>query len=93
MVGRRITAGGLIALLALSVQSKEPVNTEKMDDAQPSLALLEFLGSFETPQGEFVDPLSLVDKSKEQQHPSLNKNEALLEHKEEGQQLEKSDEN
>lgn len=31
------------------------------EDAPPSMELLEFLGSWETPEGEWVDPLQLAE--------------------------------
>ena len=37
-------------------------------DETPSMELLEFLGGFETPEGEWLDPMMLVDESQDQQN-------------------------
>jgi hypothetical protein len=36
-------------------------------DEQPSMELLEFLGGFETPDGEWLDPLMLADEREHHQ--------------------------
>jgi hypothetical protein len=36
-------------------------------DEQPSMELLEFLGGFETPDGEWLDPLMLADERERRQ--------------------------
>lgn len=49
---------GILCLLPAAVPADEPET--KQDDTSPSLELLEFLGAWETPEGQWVDPLSLV---------------------------------
>ncbi|MEW8323048.1 MAG: hypothetical protein AB2606_10435 [Candidatus Thiodiazotropha taylori] len=41
----------------------------------PSMELLEFLGGFETPEGEWLDPLLLVDDRQAQQDDVVQENE------------------
>jgi hypothetical protein len=36
-------------------------------DQLPSMELLEFLGGFETPEGEWLDPMMLVDERESRQ--------------------------
>jgi len=48
----------LLCLLPAAALAGEP--KKGRDEAAPSLELLEFLGAWETPEGQWVDPLSLV---------------------------------
>ncbi|MCG8487831.1 MAG: hypothetical protein AB2551_21550 [Candidatus Thiodiazotropha sp.] len=41
----------------------------------PSMELLEFLGGFETPEGEWLDPLMLVDDREAQQDDVVEEND------------------
>jgi hypothetical protein len=41
----------------------------------PSVELLEFLGGFETPEGEWFDPLLLLDQHKPQQDKVVQEND------------------
>jgi hypothetical protein len=47
-----------LTLLATNAGAQEP---PRVDDAGPSLELLEFLGEWQTAQGDFIDPLQLQD--------------------------------
>ncbi len=49
---------GMLCLLPAAVLAGEPKTGQ--NEAAPSLELLEFLGAWETPEGQWVDPLSLV---------------------------------
>ena len=40
-------------------------------DDTPSVELLEFLGGFETPEGEWFDPLQLADRPPPQTDPKV----------------------
>ncbi|MFQ5488483.1 MAG: hypothetical protein ACE5ET_08600 [Gammaproteobacteria bacterium] len=49
---------GLLCLLPVTALAGEPERGQ--GETAPSLELLEFLGAWETPEGQWVDPLSLV---------------------------------
>jgi hypothetical protein len=55
-------AGGAPAADAPMGQAEDP----------PSMELLEFLGGFETPEGEWFDPLLMVEESQSQAQPKVN---------------------
>ena len=59
MTSRRVEWWLLLGacLCAPAVQAGKPAAQET---AAPSLELLEFLGAWETPEGKWVDPLSLL---------------------------------
>jgi hypothetical protein len=47
-------------LLFLTTDTVMSDETASANDEPPSMELLEFLGSFETPEGEWLDPLMLT---------------------------------
>ena len=63
----RITAEGLLLFLLIAGSGALTADeAKKMDGEPPSVELLEFLGGFETPEGEWFDPLLLVEQSQNQ---------------------------
>jgi hypothetical protein len=54
----------LLLLTAGAVMAEE--NASEADE-HPSMELLEFLGGFETPEGEWLDPMMLVGERERQQ--------------------------
>jgi len=59
----RTRVEGLVLLLMIGANSLQAGEHEPPADEPPSLELLEFLGGFETPEGEWFDPLLLVEQS------------------------------
>ena len=56
----RLPLAGVLGLLGLL-----PLSPEAMAEAEadaPDLALLEFLGGWEDPDGEWIDPLQILDE-------------------------------
>ena len=54
----KTTIFGLASFVLLFVK---PAISDSEDTEQPSMEFLEFLGEFETQEGMWVDPLSLLD--------------------------------
>jgi hypothetical protein len=55
----------LVLMLATGTVLAEEVSS--VADEPPSMELLEFLGGFETPEGEWFDPLLLVEERQDRQ--------------------------
>ena len=56
---------GIVRHDVLAVEPNEPAGNP------PSVELLEFLGGFETPEGEWFDPLLLVEQTRGQAEPKV----------------------
>ncbi|MES9970618.1 MAG: hypothetical protein ABW092_11340 [Candidatus Thiodiazotropha sp.] len=50
----------LMLLMASGIATAE--ESIDVSDEHPSMELLEFLGGFETPEGEWLDPMMLAEK-------------------------------
>ena len=48
-------------IMPAQAQTEKPSSEQEPQVEQPSLELLEFLGSFETQDGQFLDPTELDD--------------------------------
>lgn len=65
-------AEGLSLLLLLSGSGAlSAVEPNEPPGNPPSVELLEFLGGFETPEGEWFDPLLLVEQTQSQAEPKV----------------------
>jgi glycine/D-amino acid oxidase-like deaminating enzyme len=62
----RTRAEGLLLLMLLGGGPVHADGPATAAEQQPSMELLEFLGGFETPEGEWFDPLLLVEQSQTQ---------------------------
>ena len=60
-------------LLGLCFAGAAQAVAEKSNDVLPSLELLEFLGEWQTSQGEPIDPLQLQDMETPDANPQVNK--------------------
>jgi len=49
-----------------------PADQTGAEEGAPSIELLEFLGGFETPEGEWFDPLQLAEGSPERSKVEVN---------------------
>lgn len=64
---------GLLLFLALGAALAE--ETPSGTDVSPSMELLEFLGGFETPEGEWVDPLMLAKEREQEPQEAVNEDD------------------
>lgn len=60
-------------LLGLCFAGAAQAAVEKSNDGPPSLELLEFLGEWQTSQGELIDPLQLQEVETPDANPQVNK--------------------
>ena len=78
----------LLLAVSASPQAPNPDTGQSPEANQPSMELLEFLGSFETIDGEWIDPMSLEEQyesdakhySQTQQTPAKPGQRALFAH-------------
>ena len=67
----RTTAEVLLLLLMTGGAAVQAGEAGAPAGDPPSMELLEFLGGFETPEGEWFDPLLLVDRQQNQTDPKV----------------------
>ena len=68
----RAKAEALALLLLIAGSGPLPADeAERLAEETPSMELLEFLGDFETPEGEWFDPLGLVERTQGQAEPKV----------------------
>ena len=60
-----------LLLLIAGSGSLSAEEAERAGEEAPSMELLEFLGDFETPEGEWFDPLRLVERAQGQAEPKV----------------------
>ncbi|MCG7874478.1 MAG: hypothetical protein N0C81_13415 [Candidatus Thiodiazotropha lotti] len=62
-------------LLFLTTSAVLAGEAQSGTEEPPSMELLEFLGGFETPEGDWLDPLLLVDDRQAQQDDVVQEND------------------
>jgi hypothetical protein len=68
----RAKAEALSLLLLIAGSGSLPAEeADGQAEEAPSMELLEFLGDFETPEGEWFDPLRLVERMQDQAKPKV----------------------
>jgi hypothetical protein len=70
LVDIRVLIAGMLVLNSISIK-----HVCAQEDSAPSMELLEFLGEWETDDGEWLDPIKLLESENEALTPEQEKHE------------------
>jgi hypothetical protein len=65
----------IIGVMLVLTTTTLPAAEQHADDTVPDIELLEFLGSWQTPEGDYLDPLILAEETTAPPQTEVNDND------------------